>query len=191
MKKLPRLLSMLLFLCLFVSGCGAPAVDTELPSQMPIADSAELAEMPTESPAEGSAPAAGSPVQEPPPAETLSHTHEFLPATCTEPQTCVCGATEGVAPGHSWKDATCTVPKTCSSCGNQSGLAAGHKFSAGSCSVCGAPDPDRITVNMVWIPTNGGKKYHTTSSCSNMKNPEQVTQAVAESQGFTPCKRCH
>ncbi len=44
---------------------------------------------------------------------------------------------------------------------------------------------------MVWIPTNGGKKYHTYAGCSNMKNPEQVTQSEAEDLGFTPCKRCH
>ena len=44
---------------------------------------------------------------------------------------------------------------------------------------------------MVWIPTNGGKKYHSRSSCSNMNGPRQVTISQAKAKGFTPCKRCH
>lgn len=45
--------------------------------------------------------------------------------------------------------------------------------------------------NLVWIPTNGGTKYHSKSSCSNMKDPMQVTREHAEANGFTPCKRCY
>ena len=45
--------------------------------------------------------------------------------------------------------------------------------------------------NLVWIPTNGGKKYHSHSGCSNMKNPNQVTKATAEANGFTPCAKCY
>lgn len=44
---------------------------------------------------------------------------------------------------------------------------------------------------MVWIPTNGGKKYHSYSTCSGMDNPVQVTIDEAQSRGFTPCKRCY
>lgn len=44
--------------------------------------------------------------------------------------------------------------------------------------------------NMVWIPQSGSK-YHSTSSCSGMKNPSQITRAEAESRGYTPCKRCY
>lgn len=44
---------------------------------------------------------------------------------------------------------------------------------------------------MVWIPTNGGEKYHTHSSCSKMENPKQVTKEEAVRQGFTPCGRCY
>lgn len=43
----------------------------------------------------------------------------------------------------------------------------------------------------VWIPTNGGKKYHSRSGCSNMKNPQEVTISEAKSRGFTPCGRCY
>ncbi|MBQ2939585.1 MAG: hypothetical protein IJE00_04370 [Clostridia bacterium] len=46
-------------------------------------------------------------------------------------------------------------------------------------------------VEMVWIPTKGGTKYHTHAGCSNMDGPIQVTEQEAINQGFTPCKRCH
>ncbi len=44
---------------------------------------------------------------------------------------------------------------------------------------------------MVWIPTGGGKKYHSRPGCSNMNNPQEVTISQAEARGFTPCKRCY
>lgn len=120
-----------------------------------------------------------------------THTHSFSAATCTTPKTCSCGATEGKASGHSWKDATCSEPKTCTVCGATSGLTAGHNFSNGKCTTCGKADPDYNHETTVWIPTNGGTKYHTYAGCSNMDNPEQISQSEAESRGFTPCKRCH
>ena len=126
-----------------------------------------------------------APTTEPP------HVHSYNAATCTTPKTCSCGATEGKANGHNWKDATCSEPKTCTVCGATSGLTAGHNFSNGKCATCGKDDPDYHRETMVWIPTNGGTKYHTHAGCSNMKDPEQVTQSEAESRGFTPCKRCH
>ena len=52
-------------------------------------------------------------------------------------------------------------------------------------------EPVQPQEEMVWIPTNGGTKYHSRSSCSNMDNPQQVTVSQAESRGFTPCKKCH
>ena len=47
------------------------------------------------------------------------------------------------------------------------------------------------TETLVWIPTNGGTKYHSKSSCSNMDNPQQVTLSEAQARGFTACKRCY
>lgn len=44
--------------------------------------------------------------------------------------------------------------------------------------------------SMVWIPKSG-KKYHSSSSCSNMKNPSQVPLDTAISQGYTPCSKCY
>ena len=48
-----------------------------------------------------------------------------------------------------------------------------------------------VTESLVWIPVNGGTKYHSKASCSNMKDPIQVTLSEAVSKGFEPCKRCH
>ncbi|MBQ3108151.1 MAG: MBL fold metallo-hydrolase, partial [Clostridia bacterium] len=45
--------------------------------------------------------------------------------------------------------------------------------------------------SMVWIPTNGGKKYHSNPNCSNMIDPAFVTLTEAEQEGFAACKRCH
>lgn len=123
--------------------------------------------------------------------ETTPHTHTYSAATCTTPKTCSCGATEGDALGHNWEDATCSKPKTCTVCGKTSGSVASHNYYNGSCTVCGKEDPDYTTETMVWIPTRGGEKYHSRKSCSNMDNPDYVTQSYAESMGFTPCKRCH
>ena len=144
------------------------------------------------------------------------HTHTFSPATCLEPQKCSCGATEGKAlghnwinatcstpktcsvckategstAGHTWKSATCTLPKTCSNCGATEGYAKNHKYSNGKCTACGAKDPNHTSEVMVWIPTNGGERYHSNKTCSKMENPEYVTKSEAISRGFTPCGRC-
>lgn len=42
----------------------------------------------------------------------------------------------------------------------------------------------------VWIPKSGSK-YHSRSSCSNMKNSTQVSRAEAISRGYEPCKKCY
>lgn len=54
--------------------------------------------------------------------------------------------------------------------------------------------PQRVTEKpaetMVWIPASGSK-YHSKSSCSNMKNPSKVTKSYAIEMGYTACKRCY
>lgn len=99
---------------------------------------------------------------------TACHSHEFTPATCTEPETCKecgevqgealghsyskatcedpeicirCGARKGVSLGHNWKEATCTTEKTCARCGKKEGEPLGHAFSEGNCTV------DSVCVN--------------------------------------------
>ena len=49
---------------------------------------------------------------------------------------------------------------------------------------------DNEKVTMVWI-SSSGSKYHSKSSCSNMKSPTQISLEDAQKQGYEPCKRCH
>lgn len=42
---------------------------------------------------------------------------------------------------------------------------------------------------MVWIPRTGSK-YHSTATCSNMKNPSQATEEQAIAMGYERCKKC-
>lgn len=42
----------------------------------------------------------------------------------------------------------------------------------------------------VWIPTDGGTKYHSYEGCSGMENPEQVTESEAISRGYERCGKC-
>lgn len=125
-----------------------------------------------------------------PPTEA-PHTHNFSAATCTEPKTCSCGATEGEANGHTWQAATCTTKKICLACGETTGSLAAHQYSNGKCTVCNSLDPYDPNNITVWIPTNGGSKYHSRSSCSGMKNPQQVTLAQAKASGYTACSKCN
>lgn len=42
----------------------------------------------------------------------------------------------------------------------------------------------------VWIPTNGGTKYHSYEGCSNMYNPILVTKEEAVNMGYSQCGKC-
>ncbi len=58
------------------------------------------------------------------------------------------------------------------------------------------PEPQVVhnqtaTEKLVWIPTNGGTKYHSISTCSNMINPLEVPLSEAISKGFEAYKRCY
>lgn len=44
---------------------------------------------------------------------------------------------------------------------------------------------------VVWVSGNGGKKYHSRSSCSGMKSPMEITLDEAISRGYTACKKCN
>ena len=46
------------------------------------------------------------------------------------------------------------------------------------------------TEEKVWISSKG-KKYHSNKTCSNMKNPKQITLKKAKKKGYKPCKICH
>ncbi len=62
--------------------------------------------------------------------------------------------------------------------------------SSGSGETVTVPAPE-TEGDLVWVPVNGGKKYHSYSSCSNMEGPIQVSRETAEANGYTPCKRCN
>lgn len=45
-------------------------------------------------------------------------------------------------------------------------------------------------IETVWVSATG-KKYHRKSSCSNMKNPSQISKSDAINRGYEPCKKCY
>lgn len=53
------------------------------------------------------------------------------------------------------------------------------------------PNKSESQGNLVWVPVNGGTKYHRTSTCSNMKDPIQVSKETAQKNGYEPCGRCY
>lgn len=118
--------------------------------------------------------------------------HNWVEANCTTPKKCsTCDTTDGNALGHDWKNATCTSPKTCANCNKTEGDVLGHSYSSGYCTICSSKDPNYVSETMVWIPTNGGGKYHSNSTCSNMIDPIQTTKTKAINQGLSACKKCY
>lgn len=84
------------------------------------------------------------------------HTHTFSEATCTTPQTCECGETQGDTLPHTWVDADCNTAKTCSVCSLTEGMPLEHQWLDATtefpmtCSLCGLtegePLPTETTV---------------------------------------------
>ena len=66
-------------------------------------------------------------------------------------------------------------------------ISAGKKTAVAVNGICSCSFPSET----VWVPTHGGKKYHSKSTCSNMKDPEKVTLSKAKAEGFTACKKCY
>lgn len=130
MQRIKTFLSVLLVVCLFLSGCVLPdpaGIGTE-PSV-----TAGQTEAPTETGKVEADPTAGT-TEAPEPETTAPHAHDFLAATCVEPKICAsCGETEGDPVGHDWKDATCESPKSCARCGGSEGDAAGHSWQDATC----------------------------------------------------------
>ena len=92
------------------------------------------------------------------------HQHVFSDATCTEPATCECGATEGEALGHTEVDLEAKAP-TCT----ETGLTEGVK-----CSVC-----DEVLVAQEVVPAKG----HTEVT-------DAAVAADCTNTGFTEGKHC-
>ena len=74
---------------------------------------------------------------------------------------------------------------------NNSNVSNNNSSSNNSGPAVDVPAGDIPGENLVWVPVNGGKKYHSKASCSGMIDPVQIPQADAEARGYTPCKRCH
>lgn len=53
------------------------------------------------------------------------------------------------------------------------------------------PPKSENTERLVWIPVNGGEKYHNNNECSNMIDPIQVSVETAIAEGYTACKKCY
>lgn len=188
-------------LCLFLAAalaltlcaCGAPETaiqKLEGPPAAQDAESAPAAELPDEPPAEAPAQppelpeAAPAPVAEP---EPESAAEELLPEEPpAEPAAAEELAEEAAEPAAP-EEIPVEEPPAAEAAGESASDHAGHSQSGAGVSV---PAPEQGE-NLVWIPTNGGTKYHTNAKCCNMKNPIQVTLETALANGFTPCKRCH
>lgn len=174
-KVLCLLLAAALTLTLWA--CGAPETaiqKLESPPAAQNAESAPAAELPDEPPTEAPAQPPALPEEAPAPApepEPESAAEETLPE---EPPA------EPAAPEEIAEPAA-------EATGESASDHAGHSQSGAGVTV---PAPEQGE-NLVWIPTNGGTKYHTNAKCCNMKNPIQVTLETALANGFTPCKRCH
>ena len=53
--------------------------------------------------------------------------------------------------------------------------------------------PDGVSVSdddHVWI-SKSGDKYHSISTCSNMKNPMYIDLGQVKSAGYEPCMKCN
>ncbi|MDO5135370.1 MAG: hypothetical protein Q4D55_04900 [Eubacteriales bacterium] len=104
---------------------------------------------------------------------TVKHTHSItIPATCTEPAKCSCGATFGTALGHNMGEATCQKPSTCARCGVTSGTISEHKF-------------DNTTDHCVWCNELNLKKFvyfaltHTSTSSDAAYDVHWIGMAAA------------
>lgn len=59
-------------------------------------------------------------------------------------------------------------------------------------SATGTPASSAAPEDTVYIAGSGkGRRYHSSSTCSSMKEPVAVTRQEAEAQGYTPCQRCY
>jgi len=61
--------------------------------------------------------------------EVIPCEHEWAPATCLVPETCIkCSATQGETIAHIWGDTSCVSPQPCIMCGSSDGLVVEHEW---------------------------------------------------------------
>ena len=155
----------LLMLCVCLIGCGDEIATPEITAP-PVTEAKEpeTTAQPVTEPETTAQPVTGPETTAQPTDGT--HVHNFEISSCLEPLLCSCGVQSAI-PGHDYVDGFCTR--------------------------CDAPrqDGDTASGGEVWIPTNGGTKYHISQTRGNMMGPARVTIPEAEAQGFTPCKKCY
>ncbi len=169
MKKLTSAL-LALILCLSLAACGA-GPDAALPSA-----AVETAE--AETPAATMPPvtaASPSPAPEPVPSAT---------PTATAAPSASAAHTSEPEPAPEPTPVRTTAPAASTPSAQPSSGTGGTQ--GGGVNV---PSPESGG-NLVWIPTNGGTRYHSHSGCSGMIDPIQVSVETAIANGFTPCGRC-
>lgn len=54
----------------------------------------------------------------------------------------------------------------------------------------GTDSPTPSSSGYIWMP-NSGRKYHSSSSCSAMKDPRQVSLQEEINAGYEPCSKCY
>ena len=87
--------------------------------------------------------------------------------------------------------AAASSKKTTTTSGSKKSTGSSKKSTGSSKKSTGSASSGQMTSQMVWIPTHGGKKYHSNPNCSGMKGPEKVSLSTAKSRGFTACKKCY
>lgn len=162
---------------------GGNSTDTTSPS-LPVASSGPASSMiaaSSEVQEEEDPPAESTPASEPASSQGIQEEADSIPASSQEPQK-VAAASEPAVPAASE-----SVPAASSE-----SAAAPAPVETAPAPVVTTPVPAQPQQQevMVWISTTGSK-YHSRSSCSNMKNPSQVTLEQAQALGLTPCKKCY
>ena len=122
--------------------------------------------------------------------ETMPET-EPLPETMPEPES---------TPETTADDAPVSAPTSAGSAETVSQITAAasdgaedsvEKSASSSKNKVTVPDAEEEGDDLVWVPVNGGTKYHKSATCSKMKEPMQVTRDTAIANGYEPCKRCY
>lgn len=108
--------------------------------------------------------------------------HEWLDATCEDPQICSkCEEIQGDPLGHDMADADCVNPRTCTRCGLTEGTALGHTWQEATtelpktCTVCAATEGERIITD---------PRFTTASTAALQGNWKGIVGLTGEDMGM-------
>jgi len=185
MKRFFSLISVLLVLCLLFSGCGdsseggISAVLSDSTSQFVVSDSESEGLTVNKAHSESSENTAESKESEASQTESTAKTTTEKKTAETTEKTTVSKPETTTKKAPEKTTAATTEPTTKATTAKATTARTTTK----------APVDENGQGQMVWIP-NSGSKYHSTASCSNMKNPSHVSLSSAISMGYTACKKC-